>query len=35
MAELIGKHKIGDTVKVEYWRNKEIKTVDVVLKEAK
>lgn len=32
LAKLINKKKIGDTVAVEYWRNGETKTVQVVLK---
>ncbi len=33
LASLISKKKVGDTVTIEYWRNKEIKTVNVKLEE--
>lgn len=34
LAELVSTKKIGDNVTVEFWRNKEIKTVVVALKQA-
>lgn len=34
LAGLIAKKKVGDTVAIEYWRNKETKTVNVKLEES-
>lgn len=35
LASLVAQKKIGETVEIEVWRNKEIKTIEVKLKEAK